>query len=149
MTVLASSSLHIRSTSSRALSWSASARSTSIYLPCLTSFTPLKPRPDSACSMAFPCGSSTPPFSVILMRAFMVTLLCPQTGGRYRRFFPSLPLAAHRRDRRQSMRLGAHQHRPGPLGARVFRKHPEPPRHFLIRLEHAAQVAAEAILVEL
>ena len=42
-----------------------------MYLPCRTSFTPPKPSAPSAFWMAFPCGSRTPFFSVILMRAFM------------------------------------------------------------------------------
>src|SRR4051812_35021457 len=49
----------------------------------------------------------------------------------------------------RSMRFGAHEHWAAALGARVLGEHSQPARHLLIGLEHAAQVAAEPVLVEL
>src|SRR5262245_19477675 len=146
MTVLASSSLQMRSTCSRARASSLPARSTSIYLPCRTSLTPLKPRPASAPSIAFPCGSSTPPLSVILMRAFMIKrcALNSQLVG----LAPSRMPARCPGQPAPSMRLGAHQHRARSFRARILCQHAKPARHFLVGLEHAAQIAAQAILVE-
>src|SRR5262245_2334030 len=76
ITIFARRSLQMRSTCARARSSSVSASSTSMYLPCLTSLTPSKPRVLSACSMALPCGSRTPCFSVILMLAFTIPSRC-------------------------------------------------------------------------
>src|SRR5262245_28747590 len=134
----------MRSTCSRARPSSVSARSTSMYLPCLTSFTPVKPSPARAPSIAFPCGSSTPPLSVILMRAFMVKCYALDQVAAQPAGPPHAPSRAC-----PSMRLGAHQHRTRSLRARVFRQHAEPAGHLLIGLQHAPQIAAEAILVEL
>src|SRR5262245_30709169 len=127
MTVLASRSLQIFSTCSRAVASLVSARSTSMYLPCRTSLTPVKPRLASACWMALPCGSRSPFFSVILMRTLIVV-----TGSRC-----------------HSVGFGTHEHGTAALGARVLGQHAKPARHLLVGLQHAAKVAAEAILVEL
>src|SRR4029450_4512327 len=70
MTVLARSCLHISSTRTRALAWSVSPRSSSMYLPWRTSSTPEKPSEARACWMARPCGSSTPGFRVMWTLAF-------------------------------------------------------------------------------
>src|SRR5215475_2240866 len=70
MTVLARSFLHISSTRARALAWSVSPRSSSMYLPWRTSSTPVKPREANACWMARPCGSRTPGFRVMWTLAF-------------------------------------------------------------------------------
>ena len=65
----------MRSTAALALTGSFSASSTSMYLPWRTSSTPPMPRLPSALWMALPCGSSTPFFKVMRMRAFMVASL--------------------------------------------------------------------------
>src|SRR5882672_9540321 len=72
--------------------------------------------------MALPCGSRTPVLSVTLMRAFMLLA---------------------------SVRLGADQHGATALGTRVLGENAQAPRHFLIGLQHAAEIAAEAVLVQL
>src|SRR5215831_17415144 len=107
--------------------------------------------------MALPCGSRTPGLSVTLMRAFMsspgdnapsrprsrgTALPRPLFGAAYFRLAtrPTPPV---------SMGLGAHEDRATALGAGVLGQHPQPTRHFLVGLQHAAHVAAEAILVEL
>src|SRR5215207_2606879 len=48
-----------------------------------------------------------------------------------------------------SSRFGADQHWPTAFRPRVFRQHAQPARDFLVCLEHAPQVAPEAVLVEL
>ncbi len=60
---------------------------------------------------------------------------------------PSAPLTSHRTTR--SVRLGTDEHGAGALGPGIFREHAESARHFLVGLENAAEVATEAILVEL
>ena len=45
--------------------------------------------------------------------------------------------------------IGRDEHRPRALGARILGQHAKTARDFLIGLEHASQIAAEAILVEL
>src|SRR3954467_13106260 len=89
-------------------------------LPWRTLATSAKPSACSAPSMALPCGSSTPFFSVMVMRALMAK--------------PS---------------VGLDEHRPRPLRLLAVRDDPEPARHLLVSLDQAAHVAAEAILVEL
>src|SRR3990170_5015180 len=124
MMVLARSCSHMRSTSARARAGSLSATSTSIYLPWRTLPTEPKPSAWSAPAIALPCGSSTPGFSVMVMRAFM------------------LPSFA-------SVLFRAHQHRARARPRRVVDMKPESARHLLIGLDQAAHVAAEAVLVEL
>src|SRR3990172_8490626 len=124
MMVLARSCSHMRSTSARARAGSLSATSTSIYFPWRTLPTAPKPSAWSAPAIALPCGSSTPGFSVIVMRAFM------------------LPSFA-------SPLFGAHQHWARACPGRVVDMQPEPARHLLISLDQAAHVAAKAVLVEL
>src|SRR5712692_378094 len=75
MTGLASNCRHISSTRARAATGSDSASSSSISLPWRTSPTPPKPRPFSALPIAWPCGSSTPGFRLIWIRAFIAALL--------------------------------------------------------------------------
>src|SRR6186997_1268727 len=48
-----------------------------------------------------------------------------------------------------SVGLGTHEHRTAALGPRVLGQHAEPAGHLLVGLQHAAEVAAEAVLVEL
>src|SRR5262245_58660482 len=102
-----------------------------MYLPCRTSLTPSKPRLLRACSMALPCGSSTPAFSVILMFAFTI----PSLGIR-----PSGPMTAApaqvtgtvldpERVWRPLIRFGADQHRPAPSRPGASRQDAEPPRY--------------------
>src|SRR5262245_35165527 len=47
------------------------------------------------------------------------------------------------------VRLGADQHRPAALRARIAAKQPEAARDLLIGIQHSPQVAPEAVLVEL
>src|SRR5260370_20297086 len=75
MTGLASNCRHISSTSARAATGSDSASSISISLPWRTSPTPAKPSPFRALPIAWPCGSSTPGFRLIWIRAFIAALL--------------------------------------------------------------------------
>src|SRR6185437_600968 len=123
MMVLARSCSHMRSTSTRASSGSFSSTSTSIYLPCRTSPTEPKPSECNAPAIALPCGSSTPGFSVMVIRAFM----------------PPAVLSL----------FGSYQHRPRARPSRAVDMQPEPPRDLLIGLDQASHVAAEAVLVEL
>src|SRR4051812_43306249 len=119
---LASSRSHIARTRASACLGSPGASSISIYLPWRTSRTPSKPRPLSACAMALPCGSRTAGFKVMCTRAFMDA---PQ---------PTRSI-----------------HDPGNLVhvALVLGQHAEPAGHFLIRLLDAAEIVAEAVLIEL
>src|SRR5665213_3021008 len=71
MTGLASSSLHIASTFSRAAVGSLPSISISISLPWRTSPIPEKPNAASALPIAFPCGSSTPALRLTWTRAFI------------------------------------------------------------------------------
>src|SRR5680860_409485 len=122
--VLARSCSHMRSISARARAGSLSATSTSIYLPWRTPSTAPKPSACSAPSMALPCGSSTPGFSVMVIRAFML------------RFSPC-----------SLSRL--HQHGTAARPRRTFHVQAKPARHLLVGLDQATHVAAEAILVQL
>src|SRR4029077_12361261 len=112
------------STLTLALPRSVSLRSSSIYLPWRTSLTPAKPRPSRAWAMARPWGSSTPFFRVMCTRAFIVgafSLLHWLLHGLW---------ALH-------------------VARAALGKNSKPARHFLISLGDLAQVAAEAVLVQL
>src|ERR1700749_3105556 len=89
-------------------------------LPWRTLATPPTPSDFSAPSIALPCGSRMPVFSVTVTRAFT-----------------SLNL------------LALDQHRAGARRAFVFHQDAKPPRNFGIGLQKAAKIAAEAVLVEL
>src|SRR5208282_4813925 len=71
------------------LSRSLSARSISMYLPWRTPPTPAKPREPSAWAIALPCGSRTPPLSVIWTLAFTksAALSC---SARFRQLSPAI-----------------------------------------------------------
>src|SRR5215208_6131388 len=69
--VLARSFSHIEVICDLAFSTSVSVISSSMYFPCLTFSTPVKPSEPSAPAMALPWGSRMPFFSVILICAFM------------------------------------------------------------------------------
>src|SRR6476469_5570723 len=87
-------------------------------LPWRTLATPSTPSDFKAPSMALPCGSRMPDFSVTKTRAFIG-------------------------------RLSLHQHRAGAGRAFVFHHDAEPLGDFGVSLKQAAEIAAEAILVEL
>src|SRR5580704_3103051 len=89
-------------------------------LPWRTLATPSTPSDFSAPSMALPCGSRMPVFSVTVTRAFT---------------WPSL--------------LALDQHRARTRGPLVLHEDAEPPCDFRVGLKKAAQVPAETILVEL
>src|SRR5690348_5691872 len=110
------------STRARAAAGSVSASSNSISFPWRTSSTPAKPRPFSALPIAWPCGSSTPDFRLIWMRAFI-----------------------------RHLRRGLLLHQLGRLEiARGFlQEEAEPARHLLIALLDPAEILAEAIGVHL
>src|ERR1700724_3125753 len=88
-------------------------------LPWRTLATPSTPSDFSAPSMALPCGSRMPVFSVTVTRAFT--------------FRP----------------LALDQHRPRAHGPLIFHEDAEPPCDFGVSLEQSAEIPAEAILVEL
>src|SRR5215207_7096535 len=115
--VLARSFSHIDLICDLAFSASVSLISSSMYFPCLTFSTPVNPSEPSAPSMALPCGSRTPFFSVILIFAFMS--------------------------------VGFHQLRLRTLRQLTLAEDAEPSGDVLIGFDEAAEVAAEAILVEL
>src|SRR5215470_682624 len=89
-------------------------------LPWRTLATPSTPRDFSAPSMALPWGSRIPVFSVTVTRAFTAPI----------------PLALH-------------QHRAGAGRTLVLHEDAEPLRHFGIGLEQPAEIAAQAVLVQL
>src|SRR5688572_3081268 len=120
--------------SASAFAASVSCNSTSNTLPWRTEPTPPKPRPDSACSIALPCGSSTPFLRVTVTRA-LITL-------RMLLFEKSVRLAA-------AAVAGGDQHRAGGARRLVLVHDAEAARHFLVRFDQPAHVAAEAVLVEL
>src|SRR5215472_5544916 len=109
------------STLALALARSVSASSSSIYLPWRTSSTPAKPSPPRAWAMARPWGSRTPFLRVIWTFAFMR--------------FP----------------VGAllHRIRAGHVAGAAFGHDAQTPRDLLIGLCHLAEIAAEAVLVQL
>src|SRR5215831_15770967 len=119
MTVLAKSLAHIASTLALALARSVSVSSSSMYLPWRTSATPPKPSPSSAWAIARPWGSRTPFLSVIWTFAFM-----PPS--------PSL-----------------HRVRAGHVPGAALGHDAQAPSDLLIGFRHLAEVAAEAVLVQL
>src|SRR5215813_3386144 len=119
MTVFASSLSAAAFSAASALALSEPDSSMSNTLPWRTLATPSTPSDFSAPSMALPCGSRMPVFSVTVTRAFTF----------------------------RSSALDQDRTRPDrPL---VFHEDPEPPCHFGVGLKQATQVATEAILVEL
>src|SRR5215469_13471386 len=132
MSGLASNRSHIWCACSRASAADLAPISSTMYLPTLTSATPLKPRLLSACSTARPCGSRIP------LRGVTKTFTCkrepasPHPAGNARR---SGALS-------QASRLicSAPQPRHSAL---------HPAQHLVVSLLHATQVAAKTILVQL
>src|SRR6185312_6079273 len=88
-------------------------------LPCRTLAMPSTPSDFSAPSIALPCGSRMPVFNVTVTRAF------------------TLKTSA------------LDQHRAGARGTLVFHQDAESLGDFRIGFENAAEIATEAILVEL
>src|SRR5262245_18468390 len=88
----------------------------------------------SAPSMALPCGSRTLGLSVTVMRAFMSVRTA------------RLPRVRACRARRRSP---LHQHRPGSARRLVLAHDAEPLGDFRVGIQEPAEVAAEAVLVEL
>src|SRR6185312_3803398 len=120
-TVFASSLSAAAFSAASALALSAPESSMSNTLPWRTLATPSTPSDFSAPSMALPCGSRMPLFSVTVTRAFTA-------------FDPLSALDQHRARTR------------GPL---VFHEDAEAFGHFGIGLEQSAEIPAETILVEL
>src|SRR6185312_12206509 len=120
MTVFANSLSAASFNAASALALSAPASSISNTLPCRTLAMPSTPSVFSAPSMALPCGSRMPVFRVTVTRAF--TVLDPSALDQHR------------------TRTG------GPL---VFHEDAEAFCDFRVSLEQAAEIPAEAILVEL
>src|SRR4051812_17674635 len=104
-----------------ALPASRSSISTSNTFPCRTPATPAKPRAASAASIALPCGSKTPSFRRTVTRAFNSVYPCRLLD----------------------------EDRAGALGAFLFHQDTEAPGNLLVRLDQAAHVAAEPVLVQL
>src|SRR5882672_2231056 len=119
ITVFASSLSAASFSAASALALSEPDSSMSNTLPWRTLATPSTPSDFSAPSMALPCGSRMPDFRVTVTRAF--------TG-------PASALHQHRTRTRRPLVL--HQN------AQTF-------CHFGIGLQHAAEVTAETVLVEL
>src|SRR5216684_6010860 len=123
---------------------SSPSSSMSNTLPWRTLATPAMPSALSAPSIAFPCGSSTPDFKVTVTRARKRHLRVatptrgesPQ-GPRSPREVSLCPASALDQDR------------PGALRALVLAHDAEALGDFRVGLEQAAEVAAEAVLVEL
>src|ERR1700761_2788030 len=109
-----------------ALVASVSARSRSITLPWRTSPTEPKPNPFRAWPMAFPWGSRTPFFNVTKTRAFMLPSYSEAIGHK-----------------------SFDQHRPFVFALHRFRHDAEAPRDFAVSFDHAAQITAETVLVQL
>src|SRR5262249_35811617 len=105
-------------------------------LPWRTPATPPMPSDFSAPSMALPCGSRTLGLSVTVMRAFMSV-----------RTAPSRRAARARAGARR--RSPFHQNRAGSARRLVLAHDAEPLGDFRVGLQEAAEVAAEAVLVEL
>src|ERR687897_2687308 len=121
MTVLARSFSHIAFTSASAFALSAVSIWRSKTLPWRTWPMPSKPRAPSAPSIALPCGSRTPFFSVTVTRALITVV------------FSCL----------------FHQHGAGAAGRLVLVHDAKAARDFLVGLDQAAHVAAEPVLVHL
>src|SRR5215813_5381581 len=119
------------------------SNSTSNTLPWRTLAIPATPSALRAPSMALPCGSSTPDFSVTVTRAFIArrpgSPFKPAQGLEHRAP-PTIP-------RGSSSAL--HQDRPGPLGPLVLANDSEALCDLGIGLKQPAEVASEAILVQL
>src|ERR1051325_9781957 len=123
---------------------SSSSSSISNTLPWRTLATPAMPSALSAPSIALPWGSSTPDFRVTVTRARNVISACrhPRWGESDR---------GPRGPRMSSVctRSTLHQDRPHALRALALAHDAEPLGDFGIGLEQNAEIAAEAILVEL
>src|SRR5215471_17023073 len=123
---------------------SALSISMSNTLPCRTLATPATPSDLSAPSMALPCGSSTPVFRVTVTRAFIAKNLSHRsvTGADW-------PPRNMVRARPQRRTLALHKHRAGPLRTLALRHDAEALGDIRIGFEQPAEIAAEAVLVEL
>src|ERR1700680_2788379 len=140
---------------------SSPSSSISNTLPWRTLATPAIPSALSAPSMAFPCGSSTPDFKITVTRARNAISVrqhprgAKATGGRAAPgnipAFPAQPgeAVARMELRKHFDRSALDQDRPRALRALVLAHDAETLGHFGIGLEQPAEVAAEAILVEL
>src|SRR5262245_41154705 len=92
----------------------------------------------NAPSIAFPCGSRMPAFSVTVTRAFIAADAPKRRRGQ---------MPPPKRDTRASASL--HQHRPAALRRFAFGHDAEAFGDFGIGFDQAAEIAAEAVLVEL
>src|SRR5229473_2357239 len=157
---------------------SSPSSSMSNTLPWRTLATPAIPSALSAPSMAFPCGSSTPDFKVTVTRArktpsphgnalegrkrpgaawppvtFLRARLNPGTVARMEQAKSGKPLpdyaAAPPHPGYERPCLALDQDRPGALRALVLAHDAQPLGHFGVGLEQSAEVATEAVLVEL
>src|SRR6266508_1852618 len=163
MMVLAKSFSAASLSASSALLASSPSSSMSNTLPCRTLAPPPMPSAFSAPSIALPCGSSTPDFKVTVTRAFMrcISSLPLQRGGmgwgsrpppdRYAVDLPFKGRFSERVVARSLLRIQRNssaldQDRPGAL---MLRHDAEALGHLGIGFEQAAEIAAEAILVEL
>src|ERR1043166_6475306 len=116
-------------------------------LPWRTLATPATPSDLNAPSIALPCGSRTPDLRVTVTRAFIATVLrsaAPKSGGG--RLAPPEHSPGF-----ASTQIGSplHQHRAGALRALALGHDAEALGDFGICLQKPAEVAAEAVLVEL
>src|SRR6185437_12947424 len=134
MTVLARSLSHMALTSASAACASLAARSNSMVRPTRTPLTPPQPRPCSACSTALPCTSSTPGLRNTWTTAFI------------RR--PAAELFRQPSGRPQRSWLLALMQAPLDHGRHLLHD-PQAPGDLRVALDHVAEVAAEAVLVEL
>src|SRR5271167_3405517 len=140
----------------------------SITLPWRTSPTCPKPSPFSAWPMAFPCGSRTPFLRVTKTRAFMFTYMPTlplREGRKIRRIFRGGEnhrqqwLAPPRNSLRCASQISTlpqgegrnlfHQHRSLGFALHRFGHDSQASCDFGIRLDDAAHIAAETVLVEL
>src|SRR3954453_23557795 len=119
MTVFARSLSAASFNAASALALSAPDSSMSNTLPWRTLATPSTPSDFNAPSMALPCGSRMPDFNVTVTRAFTI------------------------------LTSALHQHRAGTGRTLVLHQDTEPLCHFGIGLQEAAEIPAEAVLVEL
>src|ERR1043166_8771957 len=158
------SAASLSTASARAASTLSSSMSNT--LPWRTLATPEMPNDLSAPSIALPWGSSTPGLRVTVTRAFIAApLTSPWRGEVGRRSRPGGGETKREMDRRERTAprradarrrpspsgggLSLHQHRAGALGALVLAHDAEAPGDFGIGLHEAAEVAAEAVHVEL
>src|ERR1700694_1146456 len=132
---------------------SSPSSSISNTLPWRTLATPAIPSALSAPSMAFPCGSSTPDFKITVTRARNAISVWQHPRGGRKRPGAAWPPVTFLRSRlnpeKHFDRSALDQDRPRALRALVLAHDAEALGHFGVGLEQAAEVATEAVLVEL